>query len=245
MQPSNADILIIFWHGYNMAGLQHEILESVILYCLHMFLILFCHQGRTDPMGIRTMPWGPPPKGARQTSKNNANQQKFVMRNAQFAFDNSKKHCQEEDSGQLSLWWRPWAQFGEGQGGTCPPNFLPQGDKLVSPLLFYPHAIFFNMPQLTSAWLGRSWAKKCEIHWFLCHSASNLRIPPHFLKHDGGPLSVFALGPKGVSVRPWFGPIFYAKSKRPPEVVGPLNWGPQSMSQMTICLVFAWGLHKI
>ena len=42
-------------------------------------------------------------KGAQQNSKNNANQQKFVMRNAQLAFDNSKKHCQEEDSGQLSL----------------------------------------------------------------------------------------------------------------------------------------------
>ena len=26
-------------------------------------------QGRTDPMGIRAMPWGPPPKGALQTLK--------------------------------------------------------------------------------------------------------------------------------------------------------------------------------
>ena len=45
--------------------------------------------GRTDPTGIREMPWGPPPKGAQQNSKTNANQQKFVMRNAQLAFDNS------------------------------------------------------------------------------------------------------------------------------------------------------------
>ena len=30
---------------------------------------MFDHlQGRTDPMGIRAMPWGPPPKGAHQTS---------------------------------------------------------------------------------------------------------------------------------------------------------------------------------
>ena len=45
--------------------------------------------GWTDPMVIRTMPWGPPPKGAQQNLKKNANQQKFVMRNAQLAFDNS------------------------------------------------------------------------------------------------------------------------------------------------------------
>ena len=32
-------------------------------------------QGRTDPMGIRAVPLGPLPKGAHQTSKNNANQQ--------------------------------------------------------------------------------------------------------------------------------------------------------------------------
>ena len=40
-------------------------------------------QGRTDPMGIRAMPWGPPPKGAHQTSKNNAFQQKSVTKKAQ------------------------------------------------------------------------------------------------------------------------------------------------------------------
>ena len=32
-------------------------------------------------MGIRAMPWGPPPKGAHQTSKNNAYQQKSVAKN--------------------------------------------------------------------------------------------------------------------------------------------------------------------
>ena len=47
-------------------------------------------QGRTDPMGIRAMPWGPPPKGAHQTSKNNANQQKSVMKKAQLSFDNRR-----------------------------------------------------------------------------------------------------------------------------------------------------------
>ena len=41
-------------------------------------------------MGIRAMPWCPSPKGVQQTSKNNANQQKFVMRNAQLAFVNSR-----------------------------------------------------------------------------------------------------------------------------------------------------------
>ena len=43
------------------------------------YLARLCpEQGRTDPMGIRAMPWGPPPKGANQTFKNNAYQQKSV-----------------------------------------------------------------------------------------------------------------------------------------------------------------------
>ena len=41
-------------------------------------------------MGIRAMPWGPPPKGAHQTSKNHANQQKSVMKKAQLALDNRR-----------------------------------------------------------------------------------------------------------------------------------------------------------
>ena len=39
-------------------------------------------QGRTDPMDIRAMPWGPPPKGAHQTFKNNSNQQISVTKTA-------------------------------------------------------------------------------------------------------------------------------------------------------------------
>ena len=49
-----------------------------------------CLQGRTDPMGIRAMQWGPPPKGAHHTSKNNANQQISVAKKAQLAFDNGR-----------------------------------------------------------------------------------------------------------------------------------------------------------
>ena len=45
-------------------------------------------KGRTDPMGIGAMPWGPPPKGVHQTSKNNANQQKSVTKKAQPSLDN-------------------------------------------------------------------------------------------------------------------------------------------------------------
>ena len=33
-------------------------------------------------MGIRAMPWGPPPMGAHQTSKNNVNRQKSVTKKA-------------------------------------------------------------------------------------------------------------------------------------------------------------------
>ena len=40
-------------------------------------------QGWTDPMGIRAMPWGQPPKGAHKTFKNNANQQRSVIKTAQ------------------------------------------------------------------------------------------------------------------------------------------------------------------
>ena len=47
-------------------------------------------QGRTDPMGIRAMPWGPPQKGAHQTFKNNANQQKLEAKKAQPSLDNSR-----------------------------------------------------------------------------------------------------------------------------------------------------------
>ena len=36
-------------------------------------------QGRTDPMGIRAMQWGPSPKGAHETSKNIVNQQKSAQ----------------------------------------------------------------------------------------------------------------------------------------------------------------------
>ena len=46
--------------------------------------------GRTDPVGIRAMPWGPPPYGAHQTSKNNANQQKSVKKMAQLLLDNTR-----------------------------------------------------------------------------------------------------------------------------------------------------------
>ena len=59
-----------------------------------MSLILLFYklvQGRTDPMGIRAMPWGPPPKGAHQISKNNANQQKSVTKKAQLSFDEERK----------------------------------------------------------------------------------------------------------------------------------------------------------
>ena len=45
-------------------------------------------QWRTDPMGIRAMPWGPPPKAAHQTSLNNAHQQESVTKKAQLSFDN-------------------------------------------------------------------------------------------------------------------------------------------------------------
>ena len=47
--------------------------------------VKMCHsdQGQTDPMGVRAMPWGPPPKGAPQTFKNNASQQKSVTKKAQ------------------------------------------------------------------------------------------------------------------------------------------------------------------
>ena len=47
-------------------------------------------QGRTDPMGIRAMPWGPPPKGAHQTSQNNANQQKSETKKAQLSLDDRR-----------------------------------------------------------------------------------------------------------------------------------------------------------
>ena len=48
-------------------------------------------QGRTDPMGIRAMPWDPPPKGAHQICKNNANQQKSVTKKTQLSFDEERK----------------------------------------------------------------------------------------------------------------------------------------------------------
>ena len=44
-------------------------------------------QGRTDPMGIRAMQWGPSPKGAHETSKNIVNQQKSVATKAQPLLD--------------------------------------------------------------------------------------------------------------------------------------------------------------
>ena len=53
---------------------------------------MFDHlQGRTDPMGIRAMPWGPPPKGAHQTSKNNANNKNLRQK----WLNLQKKHCNE------------------------------------------------------------------------------------------------------------------------------------------------------
>ena len=57
-------------------------------------------QGRTDPMGIRAMPWGPPPREAPQTSKNNANQQKSVTRKAQLAFNNRRNIVRKKAMGR-------------------------------------------------------------------------------------------------------------------------------------------------
>ena len=50
-------------------------------------------------MGIRAMPWGPPPKGAHQTSKNNANQQKSVTKKAQLVFDNRRNNVRKKTVG--------------------------------------------------------------------------------------------------------------------------------------------------
>ena len=78
-------------------------------------------------MGIRAMPWGPPPKGAQLTSKNNANQQKFVMRKAQLAV--------ETLSGR-----RQWAiKFMMEALGAI---LYPKGTNCFVSLHFYPHAIF-------------------------------------------------------------------------------------------------------
>ena len=57
----------------------NQIIQNMML-CQGLELKLSLLQGRTDPMGIRAMPWGPPPKGARQTSKNNVYQQKSVAK---------------------------------------------------------------------------------------------------------------------------------------------------------------------
>ena len=46
--------------------------------------------GWTDPMGIRAMPWGPPPKGAHQIFKNNANQERSAAKTAQPSLDNRR-----------------------------------------------------------------------------------------------------------------------------------------------------------
>ena len=55
-----------------------------------LFTSATCAQGWTDPMAIRAMPWGPPPKGAHLTSKNNANQQRSVTKTAQPSLDNRR-----------------------------------------------------------------------------------------------------------------------------------------------------------
>ena len=59
-------------------------------FCKLLLIWTRSQQGRTDPMGIRAMPWGPPPNGAHQTSKNNANQQKSVTKKAQPSSDNRR-----------------------------------------------------------------------------------------------------------------------------------------------------------
>ena len=61
------------------------------------------NQGRTDPMGVRALPWGPSPKGAHQTSKNNANEIKSLTK-SQLLFDNRKKTSQ-------SRLWAPLARI--------------------------------------------------------------------------------------------------------------------------------------
>ena len=66
-------------HGYAMTSYLHPD-QHRSTGCNPMYLD---GQGRTDPMGIRAMPWGPPPKGAHQTSQNNANQQISITKQAQ------------------------------------------------------------------------------------------------------------------------------------------------------------------
>ena len=61
-------------------------------------------QGRTDPMGIRAMPWGPPPKGTHHTFKKNANEIKCLRKKGNF-------HLTTEETLSQGRLWAPLARI--------------------------------------------------------------------------------------------------------------------------------------
>ena len=73
--------------------------------------------------------------------------------------------------------------MGDGEGGTCPPTFLPPGDKLCSvPPTFWSWFWYFYRPNLDVACLGRYWAKKARYSNF-CFARLKIRElspPPTF-----------------------------------------------------------------
>ena len=101
-------------------------------------------RARVDwPYGIRAMSWGPPPKEAQQNSKNNSNPQKFVLRNAQLAFDNSRNLVRKMTVGNKVYNEGNGRNLVRDRGGHVPPIFYAQGTDWLIPLPFHPHEFFF------------------------------------------------------------------------------------------------------